>query len=160
VDKLNIGNVFYVKASPEVVFKYLTDLKWVAECLPSLSVLKIINENEFIASFKVDVSNATKKLHIEPLSQITANMKFKFLEKKIEKVVLEGTGRAAGSKLEIKLEFNIKRNNNITQIPWNAQIDLGVLLKFLGHDLINETTNSIANEVIKCISYKLNNISS
>ena len=157
--ELSAEGVFYVNATKELVFKRLTDIKWVSECLPSLSELEIINENEFKASFKVDILNITKKLPIEPLSQITANMKFKFLEKKIEKVVIEGTGRVAGSKLEIKLEFAIKGNNN-TEISWNAQINPGVLLKFFGHDFIHETINNISNEVIKCISYKLNNIPS
>jgi len=154
------GN-FNVNVPAESAFKYLTDIKWISGCLPSLTDLNIINENEFTATFIVDVSSAAKKLHIEYLSQMTAKMKFKFLEKKIERVLLEGSGRAAGSKLDIKLEFAIKGiSDNNAEISWKVQIEPGILLKFFGHNLINDTVNSIASEVIKCISNKFQSVSS
>jgi carbon monoxide dehydrogenase subunit G len=153
---LDFNGSFEVNVPADYALRRLTDIKWISDCLPMLTELKTLNENEFDATFKVDVSEAASKLHIEYLSNVTVKMKFKFLKKELQHVVLEGSGRVVGSTLKIMIEFTIENRAEKTVIPWKGHVDFGLLLKFFGQKLIVETANGIIDSIIKCISDKLN----
>ncbi|MGC8580552.1 MAG: CoxG family protein [bacterium] len=152
---MEFKGTFEINAPQQVVFSHITDIKWVSACLPTLSELKIKSKEDFEATFKVDVTEAAKKLHIEYLSQVTVKMAFKFLSMSVEKVVLEGSGRVVGGSLKIRIEFPIEGLDGKTRIPWTAHVDAGLLLKFFGEKLITDTSNEIVDGIVKCISEKL-----
>ena len=153
---MDFNGTFEVSVPADHALRQITDINWISACLPTLTELKTINENEFETTFKVDVSEAAGKLHIEYLSQVTVKMKFKFLKKELQQVVLEGSGRVVGSSLKIRIEFTVESKAEKTAIPWKAQVDFGLLLKFFGQELLVGTANGIIDSVIKCISSKLN----
>ncbi len=152
---LDFSGTISVRAGSQEAFSRLTDVQWISGCLPTLTELRIISESEFEATFKVDVSEAARRVHVEYLSQVTVKMKFKFLKKEPQEVILEGSGRVVGSSLKIRIEFKVTDSGNGSVIPWRATVDAGLLLRFFGEALIKETADQIIDSVIRCISSKL-----
>ena len=154
---LSFSGEFKVNASPKRVYNFLTNIKEISACLPNLTDLNIKND-EFSAKFKIDVSKASKKLHIGYLSRVTAKMNFKFSNKINEEcATIIGNGRVVGNKIYIQISFKLRSDKISTNVHWNADTELGRLLKLFGKELINQISNDIINNVINCIKEKLSN---
>lgn len=142
-------------APAETVAKDLGDAKWISQCLPTLGKLEVLNEDEFLASFKVDLGEAARKMHLDYLSRLTVGMRFKYLKKATDGIILEGTGRVAGSSLDIKLTLDIKEEHGETLVPWKAQVEFGRLLKLFGEKLIRDTSTTTISDLTNCLTAKL-----
>ena len=142
-------------APAEVVAKNLGDARWISQCLPTLGKLEILNDAEFLASFKVDLGEAARKMHLDYLSRLTVGMRFKYLKKAADGIILEGTGRVVGSSLDIKLNLDIKEDHGETTVPWKAQVEFGKLLKLFGEKLIRDTSTTTINDLTNCLTTKL-----
>jgi hypothetical protein len=142
-------------ASAEVVAKSLGDARWISQCLPTLGKLEILSEDEFLATFKVDLGETARKMHLDYLSRLTVGMRFKYLKKATDGIILEGTGRVAGSSLDIKLNLSLTEANNETLVAWKAQVEFGKLLKLFGEKLVREISTTTINDLTNCLTTKL-----
>ena len=143
------------QASVEIVAKSLGDARWISRCLPTLGKLEVISDDEFLATFKVDLGEAARKMHIDYLSRLTVGMHFKYVKKSVDGIVLEGNGRVAGSGLEIKLILSINQADTGTLVTWNAQVEFGRLLKLFGEKLVRDISTTTINDLTKCLTTKL-----
>ena len=143
------------QASAQTVAKSLGDAKWISQCLPTLGKLEVISDDEFIATFKVDLGEAARKMHLDYLSRLTVGMHFKYTKKSADGIALEGSGRVAGSGLEIKLNLSINQADKETLVPWNAQVEFGKLLKLFGEKLVRDISATTINDLTNCLSMKL-----
>jgi carbon monoxide dehydrogenase subunit G len=82
-------------------------------------------------------------------------MHFKYLEKSTDNIVLEGSGRAVGSKLDIRLHLRITEGNNESLVAWTAQVEFGRLLKLFGEKLVRDVSKTIIDDLTECLSTKL-----
>jgi carbon monoxide dehydrogenase subunit G len=82
-------------------------------------------------------------------------MHFKYIEKSADNIVLEGSGRAAGSKLDIRLRLRINGGNGESLVAWTAQAEFGRLLKLFGEKLVRDTSATIIKDLTDCLSTKL-----
>jgi hypothetical protein len=82
-------------------------------------------------------------------------MHFKYLKKATDGIILEGTGRVAGSSLQIKLNLSINQANNETMVLWNAQVEFGKLLRVFGEKLIRDISTTTINDLTNCMTTKL-----
>lgn len=146
---------FTTSAPAEVVAKSLGDAKWISQCLPTLGKLEILSDDEFLATFKVDLGEAARKMHLDYLSRLTVGMHFRYLKKTTDGIILEGTGRVAGSSLDIKLNLGLKEANNETLVDWKAQVQFGKLLKLFGEKLIGDVSTTTINDLTNCLTTKL-----
>ena len=133
----------------------LGDARWISQCLPTLGKLEVVSDDEFLATFKVDLGEAARKIHLDYLSRLTVGMRFKYLKKSPAGIILEGAGRVAGSSLEIKLALDIGKATNETMVIWKAQVEFGRLLKLFGEKLIRDISAATINDLTKCITTKL-----
>jgi L-2-hydroxyglutarate oxidase LhgO len=85
--------------------------------------------------------------HVVPVEEI--------LKEELQQVVLEGSGGVLVSSLKIRIGFIVESKAERTAIPWKAQVDFGLLLKFFGQELISNASGIIDSE-INCISSELN----
>ena len=143
------------EAPPETVAENLGDARWISQCLPTLGKLEILNDLEFLASFKIDLGEAARKMHLDYLSRLTVGMRFKYQKKATDGIILEGTGRVAGSSLNIELNLDIKEEHGETIVPWKAQVEFGRLLKLFGEKLIRDTSTTTINDLTNCLTAKL-----
>ena len=143
------------RAPVETVAKSLGDARWISQCLPTLGKLEILSEDEFVAAFKVDLGEAARRMHLDYLSRLTVAMRFKYLKKTIDGIILEGTGRVAGSGLEIKLNLSFRVLNNETIVPWQAQVEFGRLLKLFGEKLVRDISTTTIDDLTNCLTSKL-----
>ncbi|MGC9113004.1 CoxG family protein [Acidilobus sp.] len=148
---MDFSGEFEVGAEPKAVYEYLTNINKVSKCIPNLYKLDIKDDDNFSASFLIDVSAATESLHIEYLSHLNAKMDFTFLEKSMDNVKLEGKGRAAGTSLKITIEFQIKGLGNSSRVSWKATFTPGLLLKLFGEKLIRSVADDIINDLVACV---------
>ena len=146
---------FATRTSTETVAKKLADIRCISQCLPTLGKLEIITDDEFLATFKVDLSDVASKIHLDYLSRLTVRMHFKYIEKSADNIVLEGSGRAAGSKLDIRLRLRINGGNGESLVAWTAQAEFGRLLKLFGEKLVRDTSATIIKDLTDCLSTKL-----
>ena len=142
-------------APVETVAKSLGDARWISQCLPTLGKLEIFNDDEFLATFKVDLGEAARKMHLDYLSRLTVGMRFKYLKKTTDGIILEGTGRVAGIGLNIKLNLSIKEVNDGTIVPWKAEVEFGRLLKLFGEKLVRDISTTTINDLTNCLTAKL-----
>jgi len=154
-DGLEFNGQFPSQSSAEEVTKKLGDINFVSQCLPTLGKLELLSNNEFFATFKVDLNTVAGKMRLDYLSQLTVRMHFKYLEKSPNSVVLEGSGRAVGSKIDLKLRLQISEGNNESLVAWAAQAEFGKLLKLFGDKIIRDLSTSIINDLTACLSAKL-----
>jgi carbon monoxide dehydrogenase subunit G len=152
---LDISGVFDVRFDPETALRRLTDVKEVSSCLPNLTELQVFSESEFTASFKLDVSRYAKEVSVGELARLTARMRFRFLRRDLEAVVLEGNGRVMGSGIKITLDFNISPESPGSRVKWKASLDLGLILRLLGSNIVEKASREMAREVVECISSKM-----
>ena len=146
---------FTTQTSTETAAKKLTDIRCISQCLPTLSKLEIVNDEEFLATFKVDLTDAASKIHLDYLSRLTVRMHFKYLEKTIDTIVLEGTGRTAGSKLTLTLRLSISEGKDGSIIAWKAEAEFGRFLKLFGEKLVRDVSGGIISDLTECLSVKL-----
>ena len=146
---------FTTSAPAETVAKSLGDARWISQCLPTLGKLEIFSDDEFLATFKVDLGETARKMHLDYLSRLTVAMRFKYLMKTTEGIILEGTGRIAGSSLDIKLNLSVKEANDETLVPWKAQVEFGKLLKLFGEKLVRDISTTTINDLTNCLTAKL-----
>ena len=138
---------FTTRTPAENVAKKLTDIRTISQCLPNLGKLEVISDDEFFATFKVDLSEAARKMRLDYLSRLTVRMHFKYLTKDKDSVVLEGTGRAAGSKLDIRLSLKISHANSESLVAWTAQAEFGTILRLLGDKIIRDVSTTMINDL-------------
>ena len=143
------------RSSAAEVTKKLGDINFVSQCLPTLGKLEVLNDNEFFATFKVDLDAVAGKMRLDYLSQLTVRMHFKYLEKNTNSVVLEGSGRAVGSKIDLKLRLQVSEGTNESLVAWAAQAEFGKLLKLFGDKIIREVSMNIITDLIASLSAKL-----
>ena len=143
------------QASVDTVAKSLGDAGWISQCLPNLSKFQVINDDEFLATFKVDLGEAARRLHLDYLSRLTVGMHFKYVKKAADGIILEGAGRVAGSGLTIKLSLSITQASNETIAIWKAQVEFGKLLKLFGEKLIRDISAATINDLTNCLTAKL-----
>ena len=146
---------FATRSTAEEVTKKLGDINFVSQCLPTLGKLEVLNDNEFFATFKVDLSAVAGKMHLDYMSQLTVRMHFNYLEKNPNSVVLEGNGRAVGSKIDLKLRLQVSEGTNESLVDWAAQVEFGKLLKLFGDKIIRDVSTNIINDLTACLSTKL-----
>jgi carbon monoxide dehydrogenase subunit G len=146
---------FATKATLEKTAKNLSDIKWISECLPNLGKLEIVSDGEFFASFKVDLSDAASKMHLDYLTRLTVRMHFKYMDRTTNSITLQGSGRAAGSKLDIILRLNMSESNAETLVAWTAQVEFGKLLKLFGEKLLQDVSKKTVNDLTNCLTAKL-----
>jgi hypothetical protein len=82
-------------------------------------------------------------------------MRFRYLKKAQDGIILEGAGRVAGSSLEIKLNLNINQADDETLVLWKAQVEFGRLLKLFGEKLIRDISTTTINDLTNCLTTKL-----
>jgi hypothetical protein len=152
---LEFTGQFTTSAPAETVAKSLGDARWISQCLPTLGKLEIFSDDEFLATFKVDLGETARKMHLDYLSRLTVAMRFKYLMKTTEGIILEGTGRIAGSSLDIKLNLSVKEANDETLVPWKAQVEFGKLLKLFGEKLVRDISTTTINDLTNCLTAKL-----
>lgn len=143
------------QAPVEAVAKNLGNARWISQCLPTLGKLEIVSDNEFLATFKVDLGEAARNMHLDYLSRLTVSMRFKYLKKTEDGIILEGTGRVVGSRLDITLNLSINAANDETLVSWNAQVEFGRLLKLFGEKLVRDISTTTINDLTDCLTTKL-----
>jgi len=153
--RLEFTGQFATRSSAEEVTKKLGDINFISQCLPTLGKLEVLNDNEFLATFKVDLNAAAGRMHLDYLSQLTVRMHFKYLEKNPNSVVLEGSGRAVGSKIDLKLRLQVSEGTNESLVAWEAQAEFGKLLKLFGEKIIHDVSTNIIDNLTTCLSGKL-----
>jgi len=146
---------FTTQASVETVAKNLMDARWISQCLPTLGKLEVVSDEEFLATFKVNLEEATRKLRLDYLSRLTVTMHFKYLKKAFDAITLEGTGRVAGSRLDMNLSLSIRETDGETMVGWNAQVDFGRMLKLIGEKLVRDVSTSAINDLTDCLKTRL-----
>jgi len=152
---LEFTGQFATQASAETVTKNLADASFVSQCLPTLGKLEIVSDDEFLATFKVDLSDAASKMHLDYLSRLTVRMHFKYLEKTTGSIILEGSGRVVGSKLDIRLRLSISEAKGEAIVAWTAQVEFGRLLKLFGEKLVRDISTTTINDLTNCLTMKL-----
>ncbi|PMP90147.1 MAG: hypothetical protein C0171_05750 [Caldisphaera sp.] len=148
---MDFNGEFEINADPNIIYDYLTNINKISKCIPNLYEIKVKDDNNFSASFLIDVSSTTKSLHIEYLSHLNAKMDFTFIEKSINNVKLVGKGRAAGTSIKITIGFQIKDFSKSSKIIWNASFDPGLILRLFGEKLIKSVADDIINNLIECV---------
>jgi carbon monoxide dehydrogenase subunit G len=152
---LEFTGQFATKATIERTAKDLGDIKWISECLPNLGKLEILSDNEFFASFKVDLSEAAGKMHLDYLTRLTVRMHFKYTDKGPNIIALQGSGRAAGSMLDINLGLKMSDSSVETLVSWTAQVEFGKLLKLFGEKLLRDVSTKTIADLTNCLTAKL-----
>jgi hypothetical protein len=152
---LEFTGQFTTSAPAETIAKSLGDARWISQCLPTLGKLEIFSDDEFLATFKVELGETARKMHLDYLSRLTVAMRFKYLKKTTDAIILEGTGRIAGSSLDIKLNLSIKETNDETLVPWKGQVEFGKLLKLFGEKLVRDISTTTINDLTNCLTAKL-----
>jgi carbon monoxide dehydrogenase subunit G len=143
------------KASADYIFQRLTDVRWISACIPNLERLDVMEGDEFKAVFKLDLAESAKGLHLDYLTRITTEMRFKFLKMERDETVLEGSGRVVGSKMVIRLSFKIREDSAAASILWHADVEFGLLLKAFGEELIRKISADTIGSITDCLSRKL-----
>jgi carbon monoxide dehydrogenase subunit G len=152
---LEFTGQFTTSAPVETVAKSLGDAGWISQCLPTLGKLEILSDDEFLATFKVDLGETARKMHLDYLSRLTVGIRFKYLKKTTDGIILKGTGRVAGSSLDINLNLTVKEANNETLAAWKAQVEFGRLLKLFGEKLVRDISTTTINDLTNCLRTKL-----
>jgi carbon monoxide dehydrogenase subunit G len=152
---LEFTGSFTTTAPTETVVKNLADVSFVSQCLPTLGKLEIISPDEFLATFKVDLSEAASKMHLDYLSRITVKMHFKYLEKSDHRILLAGNGRVVGTKLDVTIRLEISEANDQRLVAWTAQVEFGKLLKLFGESLVRDVSRNIIDDLTGCLKSKL-----
>jgi len=147
---------FSTRTSPEFAAKKLTDVRSISQCLPNLSRLEVVGDDEFFATFKVDLSDVMGKMRLDYLSRLSVRMHFKYLQKGLDAIVLEGSGRAAGSKLDITLRLKISQGKDESLVAWTAQAEFGALLKLMGDKIIRDVSTTMIDDLTDCLTKLLN----
>lgn len=150
-----IEDEFQIESSPEHVFTKLTDITSVIECIPNVSRYEITSKDEFIITFKVDLSRILGKLSIGYLSQLTVKMKFKFEYPGDNEVYLNGVGRGAGVNIKVRIFFKVLPLNNNSKVIYRAELEAGLLERIFGEMILKEIADGVADELITCIRNKL-----
>lgn len=143
------GN-FSVSVPMSVVEDYFKDISEVIKCLPHMEEYKI-EGNKISAIFKIDIREAG----IPHMSTITIsyNASYQYLNNIIK---VEGDGKAAGIKVKISILLEVtQKDNEITDIKWTADIDLGILTKILGEKLLKSIADKNIEIITNCIKFNL-----
>ena len=155
---MEFSGTLTAKATADYIFQRLTDVNWISTCIPNLQKLDMITENEFKAVFKLDIAESAKGLHLDYLTRITTEMRFKFLKKTRDETVLEGSGRVVGSKMTLRLSFKIHEDSGASTILWRADVEFGLLLKAFGEELIRKISADTIGSITDCLSKKFSEI--
>ena len=153
---MDFSGQFSTRTPTETAAKILTDVHSISQCLPNLGKLEVVSDDEFFATFKVDLSDIAGRMRLDYLSRLSVRMHFKYLEKRIDAIVLEGTGRAAGSKLDITLHLKINQGKDESLVAWTAQAEFGPLLKLLGDKIIRDVSTTMIDGLTDCLTKLLN----
>jgi len=152
---MEFSGSFTTPAPAETVAKNLANVRYVSQCLPTLGKLEVTSPDEFLATFKVDLSEATSKMHLDYLSRLSVRMHFKYLEKSSERIVLAGNGRVVGTKLDVSIQLGINDANKERLVDWTAQVEFGKLMKLFGESLVRDVSKKIIDDLTECIRSKL-----
>lgn len=143
------GEISSSKSLEETV-SLLKDFSTIAQCLPGLDTYDT-NGDEYICKIKLDVS----QLHNSYLSTLSGRLKAKYIEASETKIVVNATGRVAGSSLKIRIDLSPTVKDGAVIIPWVAEVDFGMLMRVLGTNSISSVAQQNIEAIVNCMSKKL-----
>ncbi|BBD72168.1 hypothetical protein HS1genome_0557 [Sulfodiicoccus acidiphilus] len=146
---MKVEGKFEVEAPKDRVDSFLSDPNQFSQCLPGLREMKVETEG-FRASFKLDVSGAG----ISQLSTVSSTMTFKVV-RSAEGVSIRGEGKAVGAKVRLELNVRTLGTGSVTTVEWDASLDVGLLARFFGDELLRRVTDDNVRQLTSCVQAKV-----
>ncbi|MEM0122227.1 MAG: SRPBCC domain-containing protein [Saccharolobus sp.] len=131
------------------VKQFLLDASQFTKCLPGIQSYESTNDT-FKAYFKLDVS----QMKIPYMSTLSANINAKISGNENE-IRISGNGRSAGVGIKFSIIMRLESAKDKTIVNWLAELDLGMLAKLIGNDVIRNIINNNINYIMNCMSEKL-----
>jgi carbon monoxide dehydrogenase subunit G len=141
----------HVGHAKDKVLAFLSDPNLFSSCLGNTEDLRVEQNGDFKAKFKIAVP---KKFGVSYLENVTATMSFR-LSKGPEMVEWEGSGRAVGVKLTIMLRLGARDEDAGTQLSWHASVNASMIERLLGDQSLREIASDMATEILECVSARI-----
>jgi len=138
-----VSYTFKIKAPQQEVFNFLTDIRKLAECIPQLEELTVINQTE--SQWKLRLSAGF-------VSQVV------LLRTKLEEVKPYSTAsfKGEGTNIRVAGRFELKPiNSNETEVYFTTSIDVSGPLGWLIDIVMGPTADRLAQEIITNLKNKL-----
>jgi carbon monoxide dehydrogenase subunit G len=141
----------HVGHAKDKVLAFLSDPSQFSSCLGNAEDLRVEQNGDFKARFKIAVP---KKFGVSYLGNVSATMSFR-LSKGPDTVEWEGSGRAVGIKLAIVLRLAARDEDAGTQLSWHASLNAGMVERLLGDQNLREMASDMATQILECVSTKV-----
>ncbi|KUO86444.1 MAG: carbon monoxide dehydrogenase [Caldivirga sp. MG_3] len=150
---LRYNGSFNIAKPPSEVFNRLTDLSFIARCIPNVASYELMGESRARVRFMVDLG---EEVPIAELRRITADSTIEVVEAKGNSVKYRVNGRAAGSQIEVSLTLTIEPVGDGSRVNWSAEASLGRLLQLMSRfvnidSMVGRIANDTVNGITKCL---------
>jgi len=137
--------------APDGVLSFLSDPRQFSTCLGTAENLRVEENGDFSAKFRVEVP---RRFGISYLENVSATMTFK-LRREAGMVEWDGSGRSLGSKMTVTLRIDTKPAGDGTHLSWRATLGAGLAEKLLGEKGMREIATDLSSQILDCISSKM-----
>jgi carbon monoxide dehydrogenase subunit G len=141
----------HVSHAKDKVLAFLSDPNLFSSCLGNTEDLRVEQNGDFKAKFKIAVP---KKFGVSYLENVTATMGF-MLSKGPDSVQWEGSGRAVGVKLTIVLRLDARDEDGGTRLSWHASLNAAMVERMLGDQNLKEIASGLAAQILDCVSAEI-----
>lgn len=98
--------------------------------------------------FKIDLEKIGGEIAGNYLSTATASMKFEISRPTAGSVLIQGSGRALGSSLKAEIVLEVAHTAEGSDVSWNAEMDVGVLLKLVGKSMVDAYSADAVRRIV------------
>ncbi len=146
---MEISGNFDAKAGLDRVWGVISNPNEFSKCLPNV-VSTEVNGDSFEIRFKADAKEYTGKfIGASYLSNLNIKFSAEIKEKREKRhVLIQGNGSTIGLKFSLSLYIDLENKENLTNVKWKANIELGKMAKLFGNDTIEKAVNDVVKQTI------------
>ncbi|MFQ5951405.1 MAG: CoxG family protein [Candidatus Geothermarchaeales archaeon] len=143
---LEFEGTFGVSVSRDRTWEFIMDPAKVSACLPDLESLEVVDDDTFLADFKVGVSyiRGTVKMRVTMTDKIS---------NRHAKLVARGKG--IGSTMDIDIVFDLDDKNGETTVSWKAVAQIGGTLAGVASKLLRPASERNIRQLVENIRSNL-----
>ena len=145
---MHFEGVVTINASQEKVWQFLTDPDAVAECVPGLKSVEIIEPGQkfrAVAAIGLGSMRVTFTNDIEWVQLDAPNY-----------AVMKAHGKAPGRVVDVSSEMTLSNNDNgTTDLNWSAEIAVMGTIASLASRLMGSATKKLSGQFFKCVKKKV-----
>jgi len=144
---MHFEGTFDTKASKEEVWSFMMDPNSVAQCLPGLEKLEIVDADNFNAKVRIGIS----------FIKGIFDFKIRTFDRQTPKhVSLVAHGKGVGSTIDVETVLDMTElEGGGTRMSWNAEAQVGGVIAGVSKDLMNRAGQKVVNELFEGMKFRM-----